>query len=180
MATARFEALVNNPYVDVPKAVTEKLGGPRARRVHVRVRRKGTRAPPAMPDEAARLQRVGRLTSDGGFRTNIVGVRGELDRLYLHGWMSKHAGADVRDRVVVTLRPDPEARKLPLPKALQRALKADPARKAAWDALTPSRRNEALSYLNYLKSDEAVERNVAKLWKQIAVDSTRPLNGPSF
>ena len=46
--------------------------------------------------------------------------------------------------------------------ALREALEENPQAKAAWEALSPSRRREILSYLNFLKTPAALERNVQK------------------
>ena len=51
---------------------------------------------------------------------------------------------------------------LELPSPLLEALVADPDVATAWKALTPSRRREILSYLNFLETPVALERNVAK------------------
>ena len=47
-----------------------------------------------------------------------------------------------------------------VPAALSAALNANPRAKAAWEALTPSRRHEILTQFNFLNTPAALERNV--------------------
>jgi uncharacterized protein YdeI (YjbR/CyaY-like superfamily) len=69
----------------------------------------------------------------------------------------------VGDRVKVTLKADRAPRELAMPEPLRTALDANPAANAAWNALSPSRRREILTYLNFLKTRAALERNTRKL-----------------
>lgn len=112
--------------------------------------------------EGGRLQAIGRLTEDGWFRTTIVTRRSDAPRLYLDKWMRESSGAAVDDFVEVIVRHDPNPREIEIPNALMIALEADPEAMALWDALAPSRRREILSYLHFLKTRAALERNVEK------------------
>jgi hypothetical protein len=167
-----FTAVVNidgiNPYVDVPPAIVRQLGTGKPASVLVRVagRTRGTAAEgepraPAVKD-AGRLRAIRRLSPDGWFRTTLVSRHRGAKRLYLDTWMRESASAGVGSRVRVTLKPDDRPRVLPTPPVLREALAANPDAAAAWRALAPSRRREILSYLNFLKSPAALERNVRK------------------
>jgi hypothetical protein len=84
-------------------------------------------------------------------------------RLYLNTGMRKSTGTGVGDRVRVSLRYDPVARMPPMPKALRAALADNPRAKERWRLQTRSRRKEILAYLNSLKTQAGVERNVSKV-----------------
>ncbi len=50
-----------------------------------------------------------------------------------------------------------------MPVALRDAMNSNAKAKAAWEGLAPSRRREILTYLNFLKTPAALERNVQKM-----------------
>jgi uncharacterized protein YdeI (YjbR/CyaY-like superfamily) len=78
-------------------------------------------------------------------------------------WMRETAGVGVGDTVCITLKPDSGSREVPMPDQLHKMLKANAEAQALWDKLSPSRQREILIYLNFLKTPEAVERNVRKV-----------------
>jgi hypothetical protein len=165
----RFSAVVRiagiNPYVAVPAQLARAIGSTAAVRVRVsaagRRREKRARSRKLQRD-VERLRAVGRYAG-GWFRTTLVPSRSGPTRLYLDTWMRDSAGATVGDRVQVTMRQDRGSRVLALPPPFRDALERNPDALSAWNALTPSRRREVLSYLNFLKTPEAVERNVDKM-----------------
>jgi hypothetical protein len=133
--------------------------------VRLRLKAAGSLSRPAKPlgAQASRIRRVGRMTADGWFRTTVIASRGGELRVFLNGWMRKSAGVDVGDRVEVTLAPDAASRSLRVHPFLSDAFKAHPRARRGWHDLTPSARREILSYINYLKSEAAVLRAVAKV-----------------
>lgn len=140
-----FSAIVEkvglNPCVAVPDRVSEALAGVAE---HGRVQVKGT-------------------VSGEPYTSTLMPLGGGRHRLYLNGDIRKRAGVDVGDAVEVVLAFDAEPRDRPVPEALRRALEKDPPASEAFDALTPSRRQEILAYLNSLKRPASLERNVAKV-----------------
>jgi hypothetical protein len=127
-----------NPYVSVPARVSRELN----RRGHVPV--------------AGTLNRA-------RFRANLVPVGGFRHRLYLNTDMRTRASVAVGDRVTITLALDGKPRIVSVPPLLRRALAERPAAKTAWDRLVPSHQKEILAYLNSLKRQESLERNVARV-----------------
>jgi uncharacterized protein YdeI (YjbR/CyaY-like superfamily) len=113
--------------------------------------------------DAPRLEAIGRLAPDGWFRTTLVPQRSDETRLYLDRWMRAAAHVAAGDQVLVRLKIDRVSRELTMPAELRKELESNPQANAAWQALTPSRRREILSYLNFLKTPAALERNVHKL-----------------
>ena len=153
-----------NPYVDVPAHVVEAIGGGRAP-VLIRLTAAGSTAKGRrgkLASDASRLRAIGRLARGSWFRSTLVPVRGRPSRLYLDAFMRDHAGVGVGDRVRVTLKADRGSREIPVPRELRAGLDASARVRAAWEELTPSRRREILTYLNFLKTDAARKRRVRK------------------
>jgi hypothetical protein len=139
----RFEAVVYklgiNPCVDIPEEVSEAFG------IRGYVPVKGS-------------------LNGHAVRANLVPKGGGRHRLYLNGEMRARANVGVGDRVELVLEHDPLPRPdIPVPEALARAFEENPAAKNAFHSLTPSRQKEILSYLNYLKRPDSIQRNVDKV-----------------
>jgi len=86
--------------------------------------------------------------------------------LYLQGTVRKASHTSVGDTVSVTLVFDAGYRSGPLhptPSWLRVPLSKNRKARAAWVALTPSRKKEILRYLAALRSPEARDRNLARL-----------------
>lgn len=155
-----------NPYVDVPVRAVTKLWGAKAA-VLVKVARMDEDFEPSsktrLDKDADRLQAIGRLSRDGWFRTTLVSLPSEPTRLYLDTWMRESARVEVGDQVHVRLKRDHTSRELSVPPELRSELDANPDAEAAWEKLAPSRRREILTYLNFLKTPAALQRNVQKV-----------------
>lgn len=138
----RFVATIHkigiNPYVDVPIRVSKALG--KTGYVPVRV-----------------------TVNDHAFRAGFVSLGGSRHRLYINGAMRNAAHVGVGDRITVTVAHDAGPRGQPVPAKLQDAFAKDQWAKGVWDALPPSKRNEILSYVNFLKRPETVDRIIAKI-----------------
>ena len=102
------------------------------------------------------------------FTQTLVPVGGGRHVLYVNGPMCRHAGVGEGDRLAVVLRPDAKSRMPPMHPALGNALRDAPRRRAEFEALTPSHRKEILRYLWALRSEAAIERNVARLMRRMA------------
>lgn len=83
-------------------------------------------------------------------------------RLYLNGPMREASNTTVGDAIAIGIAFDPLERKTPMPVKLQAALDVDQGAKAIFDKLAPSHQKELMRYINNLKSDEAIDKNVAK------------------
>ena len=95
------------------------------------------------------------------FIQNLVKYSGKW-RLYLNGPMRKVAGKDVGDIIEVQIDFDPKPRTTPIHPKLKKAFKENPAAKNAFEKLSPSRQKEILRYINFLKSEESVDKNVQR------------------
>lgn len=85
--------------------------------------------------------------------------------LYLHGDVRKASDTKVGDKVTVDVAFDPEYKSgpmHPMPKWFKDALNKDAAAKKNWEALIPSRQKEILRYFSWLKTQEAIDRNLER------------------
>jgi hypothetical protein len=96
-----------------------------------------------------------------GFIQNLVKYSGKW-RLYLNGPMRKAAGKDVGDIVKIKIDFDAKPRTIPVHPKLKKAFKENKEAKTAFDKLSPSRQKEILRYINNLKSEESVEKNIKR------------------
>ena len=95
------------------------------------------------------------------FIQNLVKYSGKW-RLYLNGPMRKAAGKDVGDAIDIKIDFDPKPRTTQVHPKLKKAFKENPGAKKAFEKLSPSRQKEILRYINFLKSEEAVDKNVRR------------------
>ena len=105
------------------------------------------------------------------FEANVMLYLGAW-RLYLNGATRRAAGVDAGDRVSVGLRHDPVPRRQKVPKVFAAALARDARARKAFGALAPSRQKELLRYLNSLKREESVQRNLAKMLRYLKGQET--------
>ena len=85
--------------------------------------------------------------------------------LYLHGDVRKASNTKVDDIVNVELKFDSAYRTgpiHPMPLWFSTALKKNQEAKKNWELLIPSRKKEILRYFSWLKSQEAIDRNLKR------------------
>jgi Domain of unknown function (DUF1905)/Bacteriocin-protection, YdeI or OmpD-Associated len=85
--------------------------------------------------------------------------------LYLHGDVRRASRTKVGDTVIVDVRFDSEYKNGPqheIPKWFSEALAKNAVAYQNWGKLIPSRKKEILRYFSWLKSDEAIARNIKK------------------
>ena len=95
------------------------------------------------------------------FIQNLVKYSGKW-RLYLNGPMRKAAGKDVGDTIDIQVDFDAKPRTTPVHPKLKKAFNENPDAKKAFEKLSPSRQKEILRYINSLKSQESVDKNVQR------------------
>jgi len=95
------------------------------------------------------------------FIQNLVKYSGKW-RLYLNGPMRKAASKDVGDTIDIQIDFDPKPRTTPVHPKLKKAFKENPTAKKAFEKLSPSRQKEILRYINFLKSEESVDKNIKR------------------
>ena len=92
---------------------------------------------------------------------NLVRYSGKW-RLYLNKPMRIAANKDVGDKIEIEIDFDPKPRTIPMHPRLKKAFKENKEVKKAFDKLSPSRQKEILKYINFLKSEESVDKNIQK------------------
>jgi hypothetical protein len=100
------------------------------------------------------------------FIQNLVKYSGKW-RLYLNGPMRKAAAKDVGDTIDIKIDYDPAERTTPIHPRLRRALKENKEASASCNKLGPSRQKEILGYINNLKSEESLEKNIKRTIAQL-------------
>ena len=83
-------------------------------------------------------------------------------RLYLNMPMRKAAGKDVGDTIEVQIDFDAKPRITPMHPKLKKAFKENKEAKTAFEKLSPSRQKEILRYINFLKSEDSVDKNIKR------------------
>jgi len=97
-------------------------------------------------------------------------------RLYINAQMLNDSGLKVGDKANVEIKFDPRPRSIPMPTKLGAALRRDTKAKEAFAALSSSRQKEIFRYINSLRTDESIARNVEKILRQLKGDETvKPL-----
>lgn len=83
-------------------------------------------------------------------------------RLYLNTPMRKSVNRDVGDIAVFEITFDPAKREIPPHPKFVKALAENKTAKIIFESLRPSRKLEILRYLSFLKTEESVDRNIAR------------------
>ena len=103
-----------------------------------------------------------KISLDGhSFIQTLVKYSGKW-RLYLNTPMRQAAGKDVGDTIEVKIEFDPVERANPVHPKLQKALLKNVKAKEVFDSLAPSRRKEIIRYINNLKTEDSVNKNIEK------------------
>ena len=143
---ARIQIIGINPYVLLPAAVLKDI-----------MQRAG-RDKGAIPVKL----RIG----EEDFIQNLVKYSGKW-RLYLNTPMRRAAQKDVGDKLEISIDFDPKERDTPMHPKLKLVFTKNKTAKKAFDALIPSRQKEILRYLNNLKSEESIRKNIEKTLAQL-------------
>ena len=99
--------------------------------------------------------------NDRPYQQTLVRFRGAW-RLYINMQMLDDSPRRIGEVIEVTMEFDPADRTIePHPK-LQAALDSNAEARAAFDSLTPSRQKEIVRYIASLKTEESIDRNVAR------------------
>lgn len=115
------------------------------------------------------------------FQQSLVRYQGDW-RLYINGMMARAAGFNfsnigkiVGESVTINVEYDPAPIAYQMVPEFQQALVADPRAAAAYDQLTPGRQKEILRYLVSMKSEAALQRNIARVMQHLRGESSDAL-----
>jgi hypothetical protein len=95
------------------------------------------------------------------YKQTLVKYSGKW-RLYLNTPMRKAAAIDVGDIARVKIEFDPSERTLTMHPKLKIALQKNKTALQVFTAQSPSRQKEIIRYINFLKTEESVDRNVKR------------------
>ena len=141
----RFTAKINiigiNPYVLLPAAVLKEI-----------FKQAGKDKGP--------IPVRGKLNNHSFIQT-LVKYSGKW-RLYLNSPMRRGANADVGDTIKVDIEFDAKERTITMHPKLEDALNKNTMAKLAYEKLRASRQKEITRYLNSLKTEESVDRNIKR------------------
>lgn len=84
-------------------------------------------------------------------------------RLYINGEMRRAAGVDVGDQAHIKIEFDPVPRVEVMSPKLEAALWKNKQAKNVFEKLAPSRQKEIIRYLNGMKTEASLERNIEKV-----------------
>ena len=138
---AKIEIIGVNPYVLLPDEILRGL------------------FEQARKDKGA-IQIKGKINGHT-FLQNLVKYSGYW-RLYLNTPMRTASKTVVGDSVAIEVEFDPEPRIIPMHPKLKQALEDDTKARQVFDSLSPSHQKEVVRYINHLKSEESIDRNVIK------------------
>ncbi|MFL6469178.1 MAG: YdeI/OmpD-associated family protein [Pyrinomonadaceae bacterium] len=109
------------------------------------------------------------------FAQTLVKFRGAW-RLYINGEMLRDSNSSVGDRVQIEIEFDPRPREIPMPKSLHAAFENDTEARKAFAELTPSRQKEIFRYINSLRTEASIARNVERILEQLkGIETVKPL-----
>jgi hypothetical protein len=114
------------------------------------------------------------------FLANLVPLGKGKFRLYLHGIIRKKTNVEVGDTVTISLKEDTKPRTENILELLSAELKNDALMKTNWDKLSPSRQKEICRYLNNLKTQQSMEKNISKVVRMLTKHPKEKLAGISI
>lgn len=138
---AEIEIIGINPYVSVPAEILETI-----------YRQAGRNKSP-IP--------VCGTVNDRPYRQTLVRYQGAW-RLYINLIMLENSTMRIGEMIDVSITYDPVARTFVTHPELVKALATNKQAKNVFDNLTPSLRNEIIKYLNNLKTENSIRKNVEK------------------
>jgi len=109
------------------------------------------------------------------FKQTLVKYQG-VWRLYINGEMRRGAGIDVGDEAHIKIEYDPLPRIESVHPKFRAALSKSKTVKVAFESLRPSRQKEILRYLNSMKSESSLERNIEKVIQHLLGEKPKGLH----
>jgi hypothetical protein len=130
-----------NPFVHVPEHILEKI--------FLQANKKSSPIP------------IQGTINNNPYKQTLVKFRG-LWRLYINTTMLEDSPHKIGETIDVTISFDPMKRTIIMHPKLLQALENNLDAKIMFDGLSPSKRNEIVRYISFLKTEESIDRNVAK------------------
>ena len=109
------------------------------------------------------------------FKQTLVKYQGAW-RLYINGEMRRAAQIDVGDEAHIKIEYDPLLRIESMPSKFGAALSKSRTARMAFESLRPSRQKEILRYLNSMKTESSLERNIEKVIQHLLGEKPKGLH----
>ncbi|MGG7437768.1 YdeI/OmpD-associated family protein [Chryseobacterium arthrosphaerae] len=100
------------------------------------------------------------------FQQNLMKYLGEW-RLYINTVMLKNSPKRIGEVIEVMLEYDDSDRGITIHPQLEKAIRESSLAAASFEKLTPSRKHELIRYINNLKTEPAIERNIEKIIRHL-------------
>lgn len=100
------------------------------------------------------------------FQQNLMKYLGEW-RLYINTVMLKNSPKRIGEVIEVMLEYDDSDRSITIHPQLEKAIRESSLAAAIFEKLTPSRKHELIRYINNLKTEAAIERNIEKIIRHL-------------
>ncbi|QBA22549.1 DUF1905 domain-containing protein [Chryseobacterium indologenes] len=100
------------------------------------------------------------------FKQNLMKYLGEW-RLYVNLIMLKNSPKRIGEIIEVVLEYDDSDRSIPIHPRLEKAIKESALAAENFEKLTPSRKNELVRYINNLKTEASIQRNIEKIIRHL-------------
>ena len=100
------------------------------------------------------------------FEQNLMKYLGEW-RLYVNLMMLKNSPKRIGETIEVVLEYDDVERNITIHPQLEQAIKDSTVAAANFEKLIPSRRHELMKYINNLKTEAGIQRNIEKIIRHL-------------
>ncbi|MGH1517489.1 YdeI/OmpD-associated family protein [Chryseobacterium sp. JK1] len=100
------------------------------------------------------------------YQQNLMKYLGEW-RLYINFTMLKNSPQRIGETIEVTVEYDASNRSITIHPQLEKAIKESSIAAANFENLTPSRKNELIRYINNLKTEISIQRNIEKIIRHL-------------
>ncbi|WP_284463180.1 YdeI/OmpD-associated family protein [Chryseobacterium sp.] len=144
--TATLEIIGINPFVFIPEEVLE------------RIFEDSERSKSPIP--------VKGTINGKEFKQNLMKYLGEW-RLYINLTMLKNSPKRIGETIEVVLEHDDSDRSITIHPQLEEAIKSSVLATSNFEKLIPSRRHELIRYINNLKTEASIQRNIEKIIRHL-------------
>lgn len=144
--TATLEIIGINPFVFVPEEILEQIFEDSERNKSP-IPVKGT-------------------VNGKEFKQNLMKYVGEW-RLYVNLLMLKNSPKRIGETIEITLEYDDSDRSIAIHPQLEQAIRDSNLATANFEKLIPSRRHELIRYINNLKTEAGIQRNIEKIIRHL-------------
>ena len=144
--TAALEIIGINPFVFIPEEILEEIFEQSGK----------SKSPIAVKG----------TVNGKEFKQNLMKYLGEW-RLYINLTMLKNSPKRIGEIIEIVLEYDDADRSLTIHPQLERAIKESAVATKNFEKLIPSRRNELIRYINHLKTEAGIQKNIEKIIRHL-------------